>query len=70
MGLEMKWDKSSDVLLYPVRNIPNTQLVTTKEILQQTSRIYDPIRSKIILQEIWQQKFELDMPLPDNIREK
>ncbi|XP_060554822.1 uncharacterized protein LOC132715774 [Ruditapes philippinarum] len=76
--LGMKWDTNSDVLLYPVRNIPNTQIVTKREILQHTSRIYDPlgllnqvtIRAKLLLQELWQQKFEWDMPLPDSIQEK
>ncbi|XP_060558607.1 uncharacterized protein LOC132718918 [Ruditapes philippinarum] len=74
----MKWDTNSDVLLYPVRNIPNTQIVTKREILQHTSRIYDPlgllspvtIRATLLLQELWQQKFEWDMSLPDSIQEK
>jgi hypothetical protein len=28
------------------------------------------IRAKILLQELWQQKFEWDVPLPENIHEK
>jgi transposase InsO family protein len=76
--LGMKWDPDRDILLFPVSNIISTKTVTKREILQNTSRIYDPlgllspvtIRAKILLQELWQQKFEWDAPLPENIQEK
>ena len=38
----MRWETENNVLLYPSRHIPTTQIVTKKEILQHTSRIYDP----------------------------
>ncbi|XP_053391236.1 uncharacterized protein LOC128554048 [Mercenaria mercenaria] len=76
--LGMRWDTESDVLLYPAKNIPTTKIITKRDILQHTSRLYDPlgllspvtIRAKLLLQELWQQMFEWDMPLPHDIQEK
>ncbi len=74
----MRWDSEKDVLLYPVKMIPTTQITTKRDILQQTSRLYDPlgllnpvtIRAKLLLQELWKQNHDWDTPLPDEIQEK
>jgi len=76
--LGMLWDVVSDKLSYPVREIEIHDHVTKREILQQTSRIYDPlglispvtVRAKLLLQTLWQHKFDWDTPLPGEIQEK
>ena len=41
--LGMQWNVKSDELSYQPRKIPATGSVTKREILQQTSRVYDPL---------------------------
>jgi hypothetical protein len=74
--LGMRWNATTDELMFAGKHIPYTDICTKREILQQTSRIYDPlgiigpvtIRAKILLQEIWREKFNWDSPLPDNFQ--
>ena len=61
-----------DKLFLRLNLIQKRYVVTKRDILQQTSKVYDPLgffspftfRAKILLQEIWQQKYNWDTPLP------
>ena len=58
--------------------IQKREVVTKRDILQQSSKVYDPlgffspvtIRAKILLQEIWLQKYDCDTPLPLDVQQR
>ena len=62
----MKWDAATDTIYLAQKTIPTFALMTKRTILQETAKIYDPlsffspitIRAKILLQDIWKQKFD------------
>ncbi|XP_060596649.1 uncharacterized protein LOC132750656 [Ruditapes philippinarum] len=74
--LGMKWDPISDQIFLAQKTISTSQFMTKRVILKETAKIYDPlgfltpltIRAKILLQDIWKQKFEWDMSLPDDLQ--
>ena len=74
----MRWDAIHDTISFPEKPIPVPDLTTKREILQHTSRIYDPlglltpdtIRAKIILQELRQMNYTWDTPLPSDLQQK
>ena len=76
--LGMQWNVKSDELSYQPRKIPATGSVTKREILQQTSRVYDPlrllspvtVRAKLLMQSLWQQNYNWDIPLPGDLQRK
>jgi hypothetical protein len=57
-------------------DIENT--ITKRDILSQSSSIFDPlgilspitVRAKILMQTLWEGKFEWDQPLPADIQAK
>ncbi|XP_053392072.1 uncharacterized protein LOC128554787 [Mercenaria mercenaria] len=76
--LGMLWTTDTDEISHPNRDIPITQNVTKRTILQFTSRVYDPlgllipvlIRAKILLEDLWKGKHTWDKVLPDDIYKK
>ncbi|XP_071132834.1 uncharacterized protein [Mytilus edulis] len=75
--LGMRWNSVTDELFYPKREILNSsEIVTKREILKHSSRIYDPlgllspvtIRNKILLQDIWKRGFDWDQKVDEDIR--
>ena len=64
--LSMHWNTSSDTCL---------QLITKREVLQQSSMIFDPlgiitpiaIRAKTVMQQLWQESVDWDEPLNENL---
>ena len=70
--LGLKWDPSSDTLtLTSSKDESARRLVTKRNVLQVSSKVYDPlgllspvtIRAKLLIQELWQQQLEWDEPL-------
>ena len=71
--LGIHWNTSTDQLsLAPKKIIPaNITLVTKRDILQDSSKIFDPIglaapitiRAKLLLQRLWQMRIHWDEPL-------
>jgi hypothetical protein len=76
--LGMLRNTETDELSFIDKPIPVTAYVTKREILQQTSRIYDPlgilspvtIRAKIMLQDLWKYKYSWDTPLPEELQNR
>ncbi|XP_053388885.1 uncharacterized protein LOC123544379 [Mercenaria mercenaria] len=76
--LGMLWNTVTDEMMFPAKLVPITDVITKREILKQSSRIYDSlgllspvtVRAKILLQELWQQKYSWDTALPKHVYEK
>ena len=75
--LGMNWNTLADDLGFPATPIRATpQKATKREILLQTSRIYDllglltpvTVRAKILIQNMWRQNFGWDTILPDDVQ--
>ena len=75
--LGINWNTSTDKLsLAPKRLIPaDTTLVTKREILQDSSKIFDPIgltapitiHAKLLLQRLWQMRIHWDEPIEKEV---
>ena len=75
--LGMHWNTSSDTLTLSNKSNLNTslQLITKREVLQQSSKVFDPlgiitpitIRAKIFIQQLWQESIDWDEPLNENL---
>ena len=75
--LGMRWNTSSDTLALTNKTTLNThqQLITKREVLQQSSKIFDPlgiiapitIRAKIFLQRLWQESIDWNEPLNESL---
>ncbi|XP_053388749.1 uncharacterized protein LOC123533693 [Mercenaria mercenaria] len=76
--LGMLWLTVTDEISYPNKEIPVIPDMTKRAILQYTSRIYDPlgllnpvlVRAKILLQDLWKEKYPWDTILPEQIQKK
>ena len=76
--LGMKWDATNDLISFPEQQIPMSDVITKREVLQHTARLYDPlglltpvtIQAKIMLQELWLKKFPWDTPLPYDLQQR
>lgn len=75
--LGMRWKPEEDMMLFTDREIPTyIYPVTKRSILKYSSRIYDPlgllspvtVRAKLLLQQLWKEKYDWDNPLPDYIQ--
>ncbi|XP_071133119.1 uncharacterized protein [Mytilus edulis] len=72
--LGLRWDTTSDTLGFVTPNLDTSELITKREVLRQSSRIYDPlgilspitVRSKMLMQNIWETNFNWDELLPDS----
>ena len=73
--LGLLWNTSTDTLSLVPKALPSSNIVSKRNILQDSSQIFDPlgwatpvtIRAKILLQEVWQRKCQWDTPLDDDI---
>jgi len=77
--LGLQWNTASDTLLLTLRNIsPDTPLITKRDVLQDSSCIFDPlgfispvtIQAKIFIQELRGQQIHWDEPLNNDHRNK
>ena len=76
--LGIQWNTSQDTLAsFPKQfSSVNSTLATKREVLQDVSRIFDPlgflapvtIQTKLFMQELWQRKIDWDEPLPTDLR--
>ncbi|VDI80266.1 Hypothetical predicted protein [Mytilus galloprovincialis] len=77
--LGMRWDVQKDELYFaqPEIHLTSETNITKREILKQSSKIYDPlgllstitIRAKLFLQELWREHYEWDEILPTKLCE-
>ena len=75
--LGLRWETGTDVISFPKKgNVPSeSALMIKRKVLKQSSSTYDPlgilspitVRSKILIQSLWQRKFEWDEPLPEDV---
>ena len=77
--LGLRWDPTTDLLSLVAKPfiLTNNHLVTKREVLQATAKIFDPlgfispvvtvVRAKIFLQTLWQHKVGWDEPLNDDL---
>ena len=78
--LGLQWNIESDTLHFSVKTaIPEHHtLITKREILQQSSKIFDPlgylspvtIQAKLLLQQLWQKNVQWDEPLPQPLQKR
>ncbi|XP_053380934.1 uncharacterized protein LOC123562061 [Mercenaria mercenaria] len=76
--LGMCWKPETDSMAYRHHKIPKLDSVTKRDILRYSSRIYDPlgllspvtVRAKLLLQQLWKDKFDWDVPLPLEVQDK
>jgi hypothetical protein len=78
--LGLNWDRSTDSLSLPAFRLSSFSHPTTtkRDILRGISTVFDPmgffapltIAAKILIQEIWKEKFDWDDPLPQKLRER
>ncbi|XP_069126383.1 uncharacterized protein [Argopecten irradians] len=74
----MRWNVDSNTLGYPCLQLTTPDKLTKREILSQSSKIFDPlgflspvsIRGKIFMQELWKHNYTWDQELPENVTEK
>ena len=77
--LGLHWDTVADTLSFaPKAIIPeNCVLVTKREVLQQSSKIFDPlgflssvtIRAKLFIQKLWHKNVEWNEPLEKDLQD-
>ena len=75
--LGLCWNPNTDKISLATKSsiLTNEDLITKREILQDLSKVFDPlgfiapivIRGKILMQKLWQLKVTWDEPLNDNI---
>lgn len=73
--LGLRWDTASDTLGFVTRELETSSPITKREVLKQSSTIYDPlglispitVRSKMLMQQIWEKNFNWDELLPESI---
>ena len=74
--LGIHWNTTTDKLsLIPKITAPTTNLTTKREVLQESSKVFNPIgiaapvtiRSKLLMQKLWQHRIEWDEPLSSEL---
>ena len=78
--LGLRWNSGADTLTLASKEvqIPEDTIITKREILRESSKIYDPlgfitpvsIRAKILMQDIWQLNVDWDEPLDGDVRDR
>ncbi|CAG2216955.1 unnamed protein product [Mytilus edulis] len=75
--LGMRWNVDTDELSYAKRVLPSVSSnITKREILKESSKLFDPlgflspvsIRTKILMQDLWKERYDWDEPLPENLQ--
>ncbi|XP_074648976.1 uncharacterized protein LOC141904297 [Tubulanus polymorphus] len=78
--LGLIWNTQWDSIGFPhkLKNELSCDVVTKREVVSRASKVFDPlgflapvqIRAKIFIQELWKEKFDLDQPIPDDLKLK
>ena len=78
--LGLYWNTSEDKICFIPKPLdsPLKSVITKRSILQDSSRVYDPlgilspvtIRTKLLMQELWQCSIDWDKPLDQQSRDK
>ena len=78
--LGLYWNTSEDKICFIPKPLdsPLKSVITKRSILQDSSRVYDPlgilspviIRTKLLMQELWQHSIDWDKPLDQQSRDK
>jgi len=76
--LGLRWNTSTDIMSLTNRKLPAISTLLTKRNVLQTSQIFDPlgratpvtVKTKILMQEIWQTKLPWDEPLSQTFKDK
>ena len=78
--LGLQWNTITDTLCFPCQTITpeNSTLITKREILQRSSKIFDPlgflspvtIRAKLFMQSFWQKRIDWDESLDKDLQDK
>ena len=78
--LGLRWDSAADTLTLTSKEVqlPHDTITTKREILRESSKIYDPlgliipvsIRAKILMHDIWQLNVDWDEPLDADVRDR
>lgn len=74
--LGLGWDPSSDSLYFPLKDFHSSNIITKRNILSNSFKIFDPlgllspciILPKMIMQRVWKEKLEWDEPVPHSIK--
>ena len=74
--MTLNWDAKEDTVSLQQPSLVKSQVATKREILRQTSRLFDPlgllspvtIRAKLLIQDLWRMKYDWDTPLPDDLQ--
>ena len=78
--LGLQWNTITDTLCFPSKTITpeNSTLITKQEVLQQFSKIFDPleflspvtIRAKLFMQSLWQKCIDWGKPLDKELQDE
>lgn len=73
--LGLIWNSSHDHFTFSIKRMKSNEKISKRTILSEVAQIYDPlgfispitIRAKMLMQELWLEKFNWDDALPDGI---
>ena len=78
--LGLQWNTITDTLCFPSKTIipENSTLITKREVLQQSSKIFDPlgflspvtIQAKLFMQSLWQKRIDCGEPLDKDLQDE
>ncbi|XP_066585627.1 uncharacterized protein [Prorops nasuta] len=77
-ALGLKWDTKTDTFRFRPSLPPISHIVTKRTVLSDTARLFDPlgfiapilVRAKILLQDLWINQLDWDIPLPTELLER
>lgn len=76
--LGLSWNSRDDAFRYQIKEKLENNVLTKRNMLAYIATVFDPLglvgpvilRSKLLLQELWQSQYEWDDPLPEGIINK